>query len=119
MISQLYFLPVLQEDHRSSKLPAMSGILGKMRKLGSSDLEESDATDDHTDGDDSTSGTPNNAKCSKHGIFARRARFGIGDSEKDMAPMDSFYQMDQLVSNPIIKFSLSLERGKCGHHCPK
>ncbi|KAJ6657242.1 hypothetical protein lerEdw1_002609 [Lerista edwardsae] len=118
MISPLYFLTALQEGSRPPELPAMSGILGKMRKLGSSDLEESDATDDHADGDDSTSGTPNHTKYSKHGIFARRARFGIGDSEKDMAPMDSFYQMDHLVSNPIIKFSLSLERGRCDHHCP-
>ncbi|XP_042298778.1 transient receptor potential cation channel subfamily V member 1-like isoform X2 [Sceloporus undulatus] len=97
----------------------MSGILGKMRKLGSSDLEESEGVaDDHMDGEDSAAGTPNNStRATKHGIFARRARFGIGDGDKDMAPMDSFYQMDHLASNPIIKFSLSLERGKCGNHC--
>ncbi|XP_039177264.1 transient receptor potential cation channel subfamily V member 1 [Crotalus tigris] len=94
----------------------MSSILGKMRKLGSSDLEESESTDDHTDGEDAAAGTP---KGTKHGIFARRARFGIGDGDKDMAPMDSFYHMEQLASNPIIKFSLSLERGRCGNHCPK
>uniref|UniRef100_A0A8D2L7H1 Transient receptor potential cation channel subfamily V member 1 n=1 Tax=Varanus komodoensis TaxID=61221 RepID=A0A8D2L7H1_VARKO len=92
----------------------MSGILGKMRKLGSSDLEESESTDDHTDGEESASGTP---KVAKHNIFMRRARFGIGDCEKDMAPMDSFYQVDHLVSSPIIKFSLSVERGRCENHC--
>ncbi|KAM3854783.1 transient receptor potential cation channel subfamily V member 1 [Vipera latastei] len=98
----------------------MSSILGKMRKLGSSDLEESETTDDHTDGEDSAAGTPNSStKGTKHSIFARRARFGIGDGDKDMAPMDSFYHMEQLASNPIIKFSLSLERGRCGNHCPK
>ncbi|XP_063002666.1 transient receptor potential cation channel subfamily V member 1 [Elgaria multicarinata webbii] len=98
----------------------MSGILGKMRKLGSSDLEESESVDDHTDSEESTTGTPNNAtKAAKHSIFAKRARFGIGDGDKDMAPMDSFYQMDHLVSSPIIKFSLSLERGKCDSHCAK
>ncbi|KAG8122586.1 hypothetical protein E2320_018067 [Naja naja] len=85
----------------------MTGILGKMRKLGSSDVEESETTDDHTDGEDSAAGTPNN-KGTKHGIFARRARFGIGDGDKDMAPMDSFYHMEQLDSNPIIKFSFRL-----------
>ncbi|XP_066490948.1 transient receptor potential cation channel subfamily V member 1 isoform X1 [Tiliqua scincoides] len=104
----------------NADLPTMSGILGMMRKLGSTDLEESESADDHTDGDDSAAGTPNHTKCSsKHGIFARRARFGIGDGDKDMAPMDSFYQMDHLVSNPIIKFSLSLDRGRCDNHCPK
>nr|XP_020664698.1 transient receptor potential cation channel subfamily V member 1 [Pogona vitticeps] len=100
----------------------MSGILGKMRKLGSSDLDDSEATDDHTEGEDSASSTPSNsmrAAGAKHGLFARRARFGIGDGDKDMAPMDSFYQMDHLVSSPIIKFSLSLERGRCGNHCAK
>ncbi|XP_058019990.1 transient receptor potential cation channel subfamily V member 1-like [Ahaetulla prasina] len=94
----------------------MTGILGKMRKLGSSDLEESETADDPTDGEDSAAGTP---KGTKHGIFARRARFGIGDGDKDMAPMDSFYHMEQLDSNPIIKFSFRLERGRCGNHCPK
>ncbi|XP_053130688.1 transient receptor potential cation channel subfamily V member 1 [Hemicordylus capensis] len=96
----------------------MSGILGKMRKLGSSDLEDSDTTDDHAEGED---GVPmaGTLKATKHSIFARRARFGIGDGDKDMAPMDSFYQMDHLDSSPIIKFSLSMERGKCGNHCPK
>ncbi|XP_070587596.1 transient receptor potential cation channel subfamily V member 1 [Erythrolamprus reginae] len=98
----------------------MTGILGKMRKLGSSDLEESETTDDQTDGEDSAAGTPNNSnKGTKHSIFARRARFGIGDCDKDMAPMDSFYHMEQLDSNPIIKFSFKLERGRCGNHCPK
>ncbi|XP_060544461.1 transient receptor potential cation channel subfamily V member 1-like [Pantherophis guttatus] len=98
----------------------MTGILGKMKKLGSSDLEESETTDDHADGEDSAAGTPNsNNKGTKHGIFARRARFGIGDGDKDMAPMDSFYHMEQLDSNPIIKFSFRLERGRCGNHCPK
>ncbi|XP_032072029.1 transient receptor potential cation channel subfamily V member 1 [Thamnophis elegans] len=91
-----------------------------MRKLGSSDLEESETTDDHTDGEDSATGTPNSCyKGTKHGIFARRARFGIGDGDKDMAPMDSFYHMEQLDSNPIIKLSFRLERGRCGNHCPK
>ncbi|XP_062815674.1 transient receptor potential cation channel subfamily V member 1 isoform X3 [Anolis carolinensis] len=100
----------------------MSGILGKMRKLGSSELEESDggAEEAATDGEDSASGTPNSTlRAAKHGggLFARRARFGIGDG--DMAPMDSFFQVDQLVSSPVLKFSLSLERGKCGNHCSK
>ncbi|XP_015262365.1 PREDICTED: transient receptor potential cation channel subfamily V member 1 [Gekko japonicus] len=92
----------------------MSRILGKMRKLGSSDLEESETTDDHTDGEDSVNGTScNGTKMTKQSIFARRARFGIGDFDKDVAPMDSFYQMEHLECNPILKFSLSLERGRC------
>ncbi|XP_061461518.1 transient receptor potential cation channel subfamily V member 1 [Rhineura floridana] len=97
----------------------MSGILGKMRKLGSTDLEDSDTMDDHLEGEESAGGTPNSTRSTKHGLFARRARFGIGDGDKDMAPMDSFYQMDHRVSNPIIKFSLSLEQGRCSNHWPK
>lgn len=102
----------------SSQLTIMLGMLEKMRKLGSSDLEESEATEDHTDGEESITGTPNNTKgqqAIKHSIFAKRARFGIGDGDKDMAPMDSFYQM----SGPVINFSLSLERGRFHSHCPK
>uniref|UniRef100_A0ACB8ECJ1 Transient receptor putative cation channel sub V member 1 n=1 Tax=Sphaerodactylus townsendi TaxID=933632 RepID=A0ACB8ECJ1_9SAUR len=88
-----------------------------MKKLGSSDLEESDTMDDHTDGEDSANGTNGNStKMAKQKIFARRARFGIGDCDKDVAPMDSFYQMELLESNPIIKFSLSLEKGRFHHH---
>uniref|UniRef100_A0A8D0GFJ2 Transient receptor potential cation channel subfamily V member 1 n=1 Tax=Sphenodon punctatus TaxID=8508 RepID=A0A8D0GFJ2_SPHPU len=93
----------------------MSSILGKMKKLGSSDVEDSETTDEHTDGEDLTLGTPDTARVQhppKHGIFTRRGRFGIGDSDKDMAPMDSFYQMDHLMSAPVIRFAVKLERGE-------
>uniref|UniRef100_A0A670KLX9 Transient receptor potential cation channel subfamily V member 1 n=1 Tax=Podarcis muralis TaxID=64176 RepID=A0A670KLX9_PODMU len=90
----------------------MSGILGKMRKLGSSDLEDSESMDDHLEGEESGACTPGSNRSTKHSIFAKRARFGIGDGDKDTAPMDSFYQMDHMVSSPILKFSLSLERGR-------
>ncbi|XP_053223045.1 transient receptor potential cation channel subfamily V member 1 isoform X1 [Podarcis raffonei] len=97
----------------------MSGILGKMRKLGSSDQEDSESMDDHLEGEESGACTPGSNRSTKHSIFAKRARFGIGDGDKDTAPMDSFYQMDNMVSSPILKFSLSLERGRCGNHSPK
>uniref|UniRef100_A0A670KLX6 Transient receptor potential cation channel subfamily V member 1 n=1 Tax=Podarcis muralis TaxID=64176 RepID=A0A670KLX6_PODMU len=93
----------------------MSGILGKMRKLGSSDLEDSESMDDHLEGEESGACTPGSNRSTKHSIFAKRARFGIGDGDKDTAPMDSFYQMDHMVSSPILKFSLSLERGRLLH----
>ncbi|XP_067422139.1 transient receptor potential cation channel subfamily V member 1 [Emydura macquarii macquarii] len=99
----------------------MSSILGKMRKFGSSDVEDSEVTDEHTDGEDSILGTPDslqgtqNTKAQqlpKSNIFARRGRFGMGDSDKNMAPMDSLYQMDHLVSAPVIKFNINVERAK-------
>ncbi|CAM5104466.1 unnamed protein product [Natator depressus] len=99
----------------------MSSILGKMRKLGSSDVEDSEVTDEHTDGENSFLGTPDSLQGSqstkvqqlpKSNIFARRGRFGMGDSDKNMAPMDSLYQMDHLVSAPVIKFNINMERAK-------
>ncbi|XP_061219622.1 transient receptor potential cation channel subfamily V member 1 isoform X3 [Neopsephotus bourkii] len=98
----------------------MSSILGKMRKVGSSDMEESEATDEHTDGEDSTLETPDSLQSTlstkvqppKSNIFARRGRFVMGDSDKDMAPMDSLYQMDHLLAPSVIKFHANLERGK-------
>uniref|UniRef100_A0A8C3CJA0 Transient receptor potential cation channel subfamily V member 1 n=1 Tax=Cairina moschata TaxID=8855 RepID=A0A8C3CJA0_CAIMO len=77
-----------------------------MKKFGSSDLEESEVTDEHTDGEDSALETPDSLQGSistkvqppKSNIFARRGRFVMGDSDKDMAPMDSFYQMDHLMA---------------------
>ncbi|XP_019347478.1 transient receptor potential cation channel subfamily V member 1 [Alligator mississippiensis] len=106
----------------------MSSILGMMKKFGSSDVEESEVTDEHTDGEDSTLGTPDSLQGTqstklqpppKSNIFSRRGRFVMGDGDKDMAPMDSFYPMDHLVSPPIIKFSANLERGKFHHHFGK
>ena len=98
----------------------MSSILGKMKKFGSSDMEESEVTDEHTDGEDSMLETPDSlqgtlstkAQPPKSNIFARRGRFVMGDSDKDMAPMDSFYQMDHLMAPSVIKFHANLERGK-------
>ncbi|XP_030392255.1 transient receptor potential cation channel subfamily V member 1 isoform X2 [Gopherus evgoodei] len=99
----------------------MSSILGKMRKLGSSDVEDSEVTDEHTDGEDSSLGTLENLQGSqstkvqqlpKSNIFARRGRFGMGDSDKNMAPMDSLYQMDHMGSAPVIKFNVNMERAK-------
>ncbi|XP_062479487.1 transient receptor potential cation channel subfamily V member 1 isoform X2 [Pezoporus occidentalis] len=98
----------------------MSSILGKMKKVGSSDMEESEATDEHTDGEDSTLETPDSFQSTlgtkvqppKSNIFARRGRFVMGDSDKDMAPMDSLYQMDHLLAPSVIKFHANLERGK-------
>lgn len=98
----------------------MSSILGKMKKFGSSDMEESEATDEHTDGEDSTLETPDSLQSTlstkvqppKSNIFSRRGRFVMGDSDKDMAPMDSLYQMDHLLAPSVIKFHASLERGK-------
>uniref|UniRef100_A0A8B9TSX4 Transient receptor potential cation channel subfamily V member 1 n=2 Tax=Anas TaxID=8835 RepID=A0A8B9TSX4_ANAPL len=91
-----------------------------MKKFGSSDLEESEVTDEHTDGEDSALETPDSLQGSlstkvqppKSNIFARRGRFVMGDSDKDMAPMDSFYQMDHLMAPSVIKFHANLERGK-------
>ncbi|XP_053940723.1 transient receptor potential cation channel subfamily V member 1 isoform X2 [Cuculus canorus] len=98
----------------------MSSILVKMKKLGSSDMEESEVTDEHTDGEDSILETPDSVQGApstkvqppKSNIFARRGRFVMGDSDKDMAPMDSLYQMDHLVAPSVIKFHANLERGK-------
>ncbi|GAB0207286.1 transient receptor potential cation channel subfamily V member 1 [Grus japonensis] len=98
----------------------MSSILGKMKKFGSSDMEESEVTDEHTDGEDSMLETPDSLQGTlstkvqppKSNIFARRGRFVMGDSDKDMAPMDSFYQMDHLMAPSVIKFHANLERGR-------
>uniref|UniRef100_A0A8C3L453 Transient receptor potential cation channel subfamily V member 1 n=2 Tax=Chrysolophus pictus TaxID=9089 RepID=A0A8C3L453_CHRPC len=98
----------------------MSSILEKMKKFGSSDIEESEATDEHTDGEDSALEIPDNlqgafsskVQPSRSNIFARRGRFVMGDSDKDMAPMDSFYQMDHLMAPSVIKFHANMERGK-------
>ncbi|KAK2537403.1 hypothetical protein Q9233_002707 [Columba guinea] len=98
----------------------MSSILGKMKKFGSSDMEESEMTDEHTDGEDSMLETPDSlqgilstkAQPPKSNIFARRGRFVMGDCDKDMAPMDSIYQMDHLMAPSVIKFHANLERGK-------
>ncbi|XP_068271497.1 transient receptor potential cation channel subfamily V member 1 [Nyctibius grandis] len=98
----------------------MSSILGKMKKFGSSDMEESDVTDEHTDGEDSMLETPDSLQGAlstkvpppKSNIFARRGRFVMGDSDKDMAPMDSFYQTDHLMAPSVIKFHANLDRGK-------
>ncbi|XP_071673202.1 transient receptor potential cation channel subfamily V member 1 isoform X2 [Patagioenas fasciata] len=98
----------------------MSSILGKMKKFGSSDMEESEVTDEHTDGEDSMLETPDSlqgilstkAQPPKSNIFARRGRFVMGDCDKDMAPMDSIYQMDHLMAPSVIKFHANLERGK-------
>ncbi|XP_069647199.1 transient receptor potential cation channel subfamily V member 1 isoform X4 [Haliaeetus albicilla] len=101
-------------------LLTMSSILGKMKKFGSSDMEESEVTDEHTDGEDSMLETPDSLQGTvstkvqphKSNIFARRGRFVMGDSDKDMAPMDSFYQMDHLMAPSVIKLHANLERGK-------
>ncbi|XP_074701604.1 transient receptor potential cation channel subfamily V member 1-like isoform X2 [Strix aluco] len=98
----------------------MSSILGKMKKFGSSDMEESEMTDEHMDGEDSMLEMPDSLQGAlstkvqppKSNIFARRGRFVMGDSDKDMAPMDSFYQMDYLMAPSVIKFHANLERGK-------
>lgn len=98
----------------------MSSVLAKMKKFGSSDMEESEATDEHTDGEDSAVEMPDslqgtlNTKVQppKSNIFARRGRFVMGDSDKDMAPMDSLYQMDHLLAPSVIKFQANSERGK-------
>ncbi|KAM9526175.1 transient receptor potential cation channel subfamily V member 1 isoform 2-T3 [Guaruba guarouba] len=110
------------EDTKNLKdcLLIMSSILGKMKKFGSSDMEESEATDEHTDGEDSMLETPDSLQGTlstkvqppKSNIFARRGRFVMGDSDKDMAPMDSLYQMDHLLAPSVIKFHANLERGK-------
>uniref|UniRef100_A0A8C9G6T9 Transient receptor potential cation channel subfamily V member 1 n=1 Tax=Pavo cristatus TaxID=9049 RepID=A0A8C9G6T9_PAVCR len=87
-----------------------------MKKFGSSDIEESEVTDEHTDGEDSALETPDNlqgtfsskVQPSKSNIFARRGRFVMGDSDKDMAPMDSLYQMDHLMAPSFIKSLVSV-----------
>uniref|UniRef100_A0A8C4VAX7 Transient receptor potential cation channel subfamily V member 1 n=1 Tax=Falco tinnunculus TaxID=100819 RepID=A0A8C4VAX7_FALTI len=91
-----------------------------MKKFGSYDMEESEVTDEHTDGEDSMLEMPDSLQGTfstkvqppKSNIFARRGRFVMGDSDKDMAPMDSFYQMDHLMAPSVIKFHANLERGK-------
>lgn len=98
----------------------MSSILEKMKKFGSTDMEEPETTDEHTDGEDSMleasdglqGALSTKVQPPKSNIFARRGRFVMGDSDKDMAPMDSFYQMDHLVAPSVIRFHANLERGK-------
>ncbi|XP_027747354.1 transient receptor potential cation channel subfamily V member 1 isoform X2 [Empidonax traillii] len=98
----------------------MSSILGKMKKFGSFDMEESEGADEHAEGEDSVLETSDSSQGPpstrvqppKSNIFARRGRFVMGDSDKNMAPMDSFYQMDHLVAPSVIKFNVNLERGK-------
>uniref|UniRef100_A0A669Q249 Transient receptor potential cation channel subfamily V member 1 n=1 Tax=Phasianus colchicus TaxID=9054 RepID=A0A669Q249_PHACC len=87
-----------------------------MKKFGSSDIEESEVTDEHTDGEDSALETSDNlqgafsskVQPSRSNIFARRGRFVMGDSDKDMAPMDSFYQMDHLMAPSPAKCLVSV-----------
>ncbi|XP_069471295.1 transient receptor potential cation channel subfamily V member 1 isoform X2 [Ambystoma mexicanum] len=101
-----------------------------MRKLGSStSLEESDQTDEATftlETEDRQSDDLNieiaedcytpKLRPAKFNIFSspkqKRLRFRKGDSDKDMAPMDSMYTMESKVLTPTIKLNVHLDKGK-------
>ncbi|XP_077336391.1 transient receptor potential cation channel subfamily V member 1 [Lithobates pipiens] len=102
-----------------------------MRKMGSSsDLEETDHTEDtNASADDSHSEDNSHSihensqhtklKHTKYTIFSspkpKGRRFCKADSEREMAPMDSVYQIESKTMSPAIKFHVNLDKGKHGN----
>ncbi|XP_029469908.1 transient receptor potential cation channel subfamily V member 1 [Rhinatrema bivittatum] len=94
-----------------------------MKKLGSSsDLDESDQTDDTTfsletdDGRNGDLSQANKLRPAKPNVFCspkqKRLRFGKGDADRTMAPMDSVFKTESKVLSPTIKFNLNFEKYK-------
>nr|BDR61291.1 transient receptor potential cation channel subfamily V member 1 [Hynobius vandenburghi] len=102
-----------------------------MKKGGSStDLDESDQTDETAfasgaedrHSDEFSLEAPDvchtpKPRQGKFNLFIsspkqKRLRFGKGDGDRDMAPMDTMYKTDSKVMSPTIKFSLHCEKGK-------
>ncbi|KAM9320337.1 LOW QUALITY PROTEIN: uncharacterized protein PAF06_004847 [Gastrophryne carolinensis] len=96
-----------------------------MKKMGSSsDLEETDHTEetnasaDESHSEDGSHETNQHAKLkhSKYTFFNqpknRARRFGKTDTERDMAPMDSVFQIESKIMSPAIKFHVNAEKGK-------
>lgn len=96
----------------------------------SSDLEETDHTEDtNASADDSHSEENSHSihensqhikiKNTKYTIFSspkpKGRRFGKADSEREMAPMDSVYQIESKTMSPAIKFHVNLDKGKHGN----
>ncbi|KAG8590632.1 hypothetical protein GDO81_006822 [Engystomops pustulosus] len=105
-----------------------------MKKMGSSsDLEETDHTDHNEDtnvsADESHSDDNNlhvhdvyqhfKTKHTKYAIFSspktKGRRFGKADTEREMAPMDSVYQVESKTLAPTVKFHVQFEKGKPGN----
>ncbi|CAJ0951992.1 unnamed protein product [Ranitomeya imitator] len=100
----------------------------KMKKMGSSsDLEETDHTEDTNASADESHSDDNNlqvhethqhfkSKHNKYGIFSspktKGRRFGKGDTDREMAPMDSVYQVESKALSPTAKFHVQFEKGK-------
>nr|BAV14374.1 transient receptor potential vanilloid 1a [Xenopus laevis] len=98
-----------------------------MKKMGSStDIDETEETcasieTDESHSDDTNRSAQENRKklkfCqAKYSIFSspkpKGRRFGKTETDRDMAPMDSVYQIESKVISPAIKFHRNLERGK-------
>ncbi|XP_030077993.1 transient receptor potential cation channel subfamily V member 1-like [Microcaecilia unicolor] len=94
-----------------------------MKKFGSSsDLDESDQTDEtsfNLETDDVHNGELNQAsklRLAKPAIFGspkqKRLRFGKGDTDRSMAPMDSLFKTENKVLSPTIKFNLNFDKCK-------
>ncbi|KAG9486071.1 hypothetical protein GDO78_008905, partial [Eleutherodactylus coqui] len=103
----------------------------KMKKMGSSsDLEETDHTEETNASADESYSDDNNLhshevsqhfklKHTKYAIFsspkAKCRRFGKADTEREMAPMDSVYQVECKIMSPTAKFHVQFEKGKQGN----
>ncbi|XP_053311815.1 transient receptor potential cation channel subfamily V member 1 [Spea bombifrons] len=99
----------------------------KLKKMGSSsEIDETDHTEetnvsaDDSHSDDTNLGVSEGSHCAKlrHAKYAffsspkpKGRRFGKTDSERDMAPMDSLYQVECKMA-PAIKFHLNCEKTK-------
>ncbi|XP_075450259.1 transient receptor potential cation channel subfamily V member 1 [Ascaphus truei] len=101
-----------------------------MKKMGSSsEIDESEHTDeanataetDESHSDETNPCAPEVSSASKlrHAKYAifnspklKCRRFGKGDTERDMAPMDSVYQIESKVMSPAIKFHQNCDKGK-------
>ncbi|KAE8622003.1 hypothetical protein XENTR_v10005060 [Xenopus tropicalis] len=99
----------------------------KMKKMGSStDIDETEETcasveTDESHSDDTNRSTQENRKklkfCqAKYSIFSspkpKGRRFGKAETDRNIAPMDSVYQIESKVMSPTIKFQRNLEKGK-------
>uniref|UniRef100_A0A8C5P8I3 Transient receptor potential cation channel subfamily V member 1 n=1 Tax=Leptobrachium leishanense TaxID=445787 RepID=A0A8C5P8I3_9ANUR len=100
----------------------------KMKKMGSSsELDETDHTEeasaDDSHSDDNNLGTVEGYQYpkprQKYVFFSspkpKGRRFGKADTEREMAPMDSVYQIESKTMSPTIKFHISCDRGKYGN----
>ncbi|XP_069802397.1 transient receptor potential cation channel subfamily V member 1 [Dendropsophus ebraccatus] len=99
-----------------------------MKKMGSSsDLEETDHTEDTNASADESHSDDNNLqvhdnhqpfklKHTKYTIFSspktKGRRFGKADTDREMAPMDSVYQVENKALSPTIKFHVQFEKGR-------